>query len=168
MVVKCHHILYAGEYTGLQTATAAGVLTGCQERAPDVAECRTEGASSGEIRTTALEAKLGFISGGSRPVVGWDLKPVAPGTDVMSFKCAEAAFSASGSVIGQFAKVDRMASRVKLRYLATGGDQAVQQLEGGAKHTLTLAPSIGPSEPQGLAATIAIANESPLEIKPAP
>jgi hypothetical protein len=167
VAVKCRRVSSTGEFSGLQTVTAAAVLTGCQERAPATAECHTEGAGAGEIRSGALEGKLGFISASSR-VVGLDLKPVAPALEVMSFKCGAAAFSVTGSVIGQLTRVDRMSSRIKLRYTAAGGEQVPQQFEGGVKDTLALVPSMGAAEPLGLAGTASIASESPLEIKAAP
>jgi outer membrane protein assembly factor BamB len=168
VIVTCRHTVYAGEYTGLRTGTAAEVLTGCQGRAPAATQCQTQGASPGEIRTGALEGELGFVSGGSSPVVGWDLKPIPPASGVMSFNCGQAAFSVTGSVIARLTTIDRMTPRLKLKYVAAGGEQIPQQFEGGAKDTLTLVPSVGSPERVGLTATIPVGNGSPLEIKAAP
>lgn len=168
MTVKCSRNAYAGEYSSRHTANAALVLKGCRERAPAATSCASEGAPVGEIHSGALEGTLGFIRGGSSPAVGWDLKAAAPPLAVMSFRCGEAVFSVTGSVIAQVTRVDRMASRFKLTYVAAAGEQVPQAFEGGAKDTLALVPSLGPTEPLGIAAKVAIANGARLEIKALP
>jgi hypothetical protein len=156
-----------GEVQGARTLSATLTLTGC-ERASSHATCQSATAS-GEIVTTELEGELGFITGGTKPAVGLDLRH-AP--SIATFSCSSAAgieaVTLEGSVIARIAPIDRAASTFTLRYKARAGRQVPEAFEEGLNDTLVAQTLVGletTSEESVLLATATLSSEEPLEIK---
>jgi hypothetical protein len=161
--VTCAANTLAGEYTGAQTASMSLDLTACE--APGVlgGECQSEGAAAGEIRSGALDSRLGMIRGGKEPIVGWDLAGAAGG-DLMSFRCGGTEIVVTGSAIAPVMRVDHMAPTFRLRFRASRGEQDPEKFESGLNDTLSFVTSSA-EEQAGLTMYAIISNEEALEIK---
>ena len=76
-----------------------------------------------------------------------------------------------GSAIGVVKPIDRMSSQFTDTYTQKAGRQSAEQFEGGPKDTLVSSIVAGlerSSEQTGLAATLTVTGEEPLEIKAKP
>jgi hypothetical protein len=164
--IICGESVSDGSYTGPKTATVTLMLVGCNLEGT-ATRCQTNPAKEGEIEAS-LEAELGFITGGSRPVVGVALKPKAPSTVWAAFSCVKLPETPvlsgviEGSVIGRIKPLNRMTAEYAEIYSAAAGVQAVQQFEGGAKDTLTVKLLEGlttTTEEIGLRQRVALENE---------
>ena len=160
--VKCAAGSSTGEFTGARSQTTSLILTGCELASPK-ATCQTESAAAGEVRTSTLEGQLGFISKGSKPSVGIDLKP--SGSSIATFACGATKVTVNGSVIAPVTALDKMGTAFKVKLKASKGVQAPEQIEGGVKDTLGWTASPKPEEQLGLTATETLTSEEPLEIK---
>jgi hypothetical protein len=174
--VVCDSAASEGSYTGPDTETLRFVLKNCEE--PGGAKtCQNvvseEGVPPpGEIITNALKGELGVITGGEKPVVGWDIKP-AEGSIVAEYECVKGTVVfLEGSFINQVnkKKVNRMTGEFVLNYKAVGGKQVPESFEGGPKDTLTakeltLLPPSEKSEQLGWSVDEEVLNEEELEIK---
>ena len=163
--IKCLNNTFAGEYTGSQTAVVSMIWGGCEGSSGLGGKCQSEGAEAGEVRSNALEGQLGFIKSGTKPSVGWDLKPVSQAY-LATFKCGKLAVSLAGSVIAQSTPVDKMATTFKIGFKGgTEGVQSPERFEKGLKDTLTLIANGEEEEELGLRMTDSIVNEESVEIK---
>lgn len=172
-VITCAAATFEGSYTGPKTETVTLDLVGCiLSSSPSQQKCQTTPVKEGEIEAQ-LEGELGFISGGSKPVVGLDLKPKAPSTTFATFQCGKLpetgpSGTIEGSVIAPISPKNHMVEEFKLKYLQSGGKQAVEHFEGGPNDTLTVKLLSGvelKTEPIGLKTIVVDSNEEPLEIK---
>lgn len=161
--VKCAKSAYTGEYTGPQTAALSLTFTGCEAAGGLTGQCRSDGASAGEIKTNTLDGQLGVIAAQARPSIGWDLQPASE-PDLATFECGERVASLTGSVIVPVSGVDKMTAAFKLKFKASKGKQVPEQLEGGTRDTLSLLVA-GAEEQAGLTMSDSLADEEPLEIK---
>lgn len=156
-----------GEFTGPRTDRLTITFTGC-EFATSGIKCNSAGAAQGEIKTPQLEGVLGFINEhASPPSVGVNLKPVL-GKLFVAFECSGVPVKVNGSVIAPITPTGKMSSTSTLNYRASKGVQAVEEFEGGEKHTLRAVASGKETEPEqaGLRTTDTSTSEEPLEIKP--
>jgi PKD repeat protein/flagellar hook assembly protein FlgD len=162
--IKCSAGQATGTYATARTESLTIAFTGCELAVPKVS-CQSEGARAGEVKSSVLEAELGFIKGGSKPSVGLSLEPVAPDADLASFKCGEASLAVSGSAIAPVTAVDQMVKAFTSKYLASKGKQSSEHFEGGLNDTLDLTIAGKPEERLGLTATEKEVPEEALEIK---
>jgi hypothetical protein len=134
----------SGEWTGPKTATITSLaFEGCGS-ATQHTKC-TSGLSGTSISNgNPLEAELGLIVGGEKPVVGLDIRAKSPNTEVLSFQCGTPIteppaehWTIEGSVIGSLKPPNRMVSEYKLLYAATNGLQQYQKFEGGGTDVLS-------------------------------
>jgi alpha-tubulin suppressor-like RCC1 family protein len=139
--VGCTAGFLQGEWTGAKTATITLIeLSGCGTA---TTKCATSIAGSSIKNQNPLEGALGLIVGGEKPLVGLDIKPKSPSTEVLSFICGQPtveppgeAWSIEGSVIGSIKPPDSMHTEFQLLYAASGGLQSYERFEGGLKDTL--------------------------------
>jgi hypothetical protein len=176
--IKCIDANVNGEYSGPKTATVTVEFQGCTN--PAAAQCQSvqNPNNKSEIKTFPLEAELGFIKnqvieGKTLVVVGLDLKPQPPLTELAAYECSGSGETAhvTGSVIGRVSPIDKMTTTLNLAYVATrGGEQRPQQFEGGPLDTLSTTFTKG-LETLGSGASslnnhsYAGKNTNPLEIK---
>jgi len=168
---------FSGEYLSPKTASVTVVFQGCLD-VQTLKTCQTDPKNNGEITNQVpMEAELGFIKGGEKPIAGLDLKPATP----ITFTCGAgpevtAIVSVSGSVIGAIKPANSMRSIFKLIYTATKGKQNPEKFEEGVKDTLSLQKIVGittTTEQAGLTIIgveekpkpLFIENEEPIEIK---
>ena len=161
--MTCLNNTFTGEYTGSQTAVVSMVLRGCEGSHALGGKCQSEGAEAGEVRSNALDGQLGVIQSGTKPSVGWDLKPALE-PYLATFKCGESTISVAGSVIARLASVDKMGTTFKLQFKASKGQQAPERFEKGRKDTLTRVTD-GEEQEAGLKMSGSIVNEESVEIK---
>jgi hypothetical protein len=178
--ITCAAAELTGEYTGAKTASVAVKFIGCDDqhgRSCQSAAYLTEG----EIQSpTPEEAELGFITGGEKPIVGLDLKPKSPSTNLWAFECGQPPEKnvvhgvIEGSAIGRITKIDVASEEFTLTYKQKAGVQAPERFEGGLKDTLLFTTTQGVekgerSEEQAALAFVAtLPGEEPLEIKAKP
>lgn len=139
-----------GEYTGAKTSKLfllaeacedTNIKKPCQSFVPEEKEVKP---IEGVIKTLPLKGELGYISGGgtSKPTVGWDYSPEV-GSIVATFECGTTLglgekVTLEGSYIPRVKNpLQKMAEEFHFLYSAVGGKQVPEQLEGGAKDTLT-------------------------------
>jgi hypothetical protein len=173
--ILCGGSTWEGDYTGPKTETVTVVLIGCTEVASKK-PCESNPAREGEIEPgQPLEGELGFIKGGTKPVVGLDLKQQPT---FMAFECgrlgeANTGVVVEGSVIGAVAagtasNINRMSEETLIKYKAKSGAQLPEQFEGGPKDTLTATFVSGQGnlvEGMALLGAVSDGAEEPLEIK---
>jgi alpha-tubulin suppressor-like RCC1 family protein len=131
-VLQCTESDIAGEYTGPQSASLSLVLRGCSSQLAG-GKCQSEGAGEGEV-TATLQARLGIISAGKKPSLGWDLQP-ASGLELADFECDAHQIPLEGSIIGPVTRVDKMSSSFSLTFAAPKGVQVPESFEDGLKDT---------------------------------
>ena len=141
--IKCVAANLTGEWTGGKTASVTIEFQGCVNALSQ--QCQS-GANKSEIKTLPLEAELGFIrnelkEGKLIVVVGLDLKPQPPLTDLAVYECGSVTETAhlEGSVIGRFGPIDKMTteSNLTLNTKSAGTVQVYEKFEGGLKDTLS-------------------------------
>ncbi len=165
--ITCSSGTSSGEYTGASTLTITLTLSGC-ERASDHEQCQSVAAPAGQITTSALEGELGIISRSKPLAAGLDLEH---SPTLATFECSSTAplgkevVSLEGSVIGAVKKLDAPVAGFTVTFKQHAGSQLPEAFEGGAADTLSTAILGGGSEPTGLAATLSLSDEEPLEIK---
>jgi hypothetical protein len=160
----------SGEYTGSKTSTVTIKLTSCKYGATKQV-CQSAGAAAGEIVTSPLEGKLGYIEdqfkeGTQLISVGLDLTHAS---SLLSAECGaqKVPLTLSGSVIGQLTPIDAMSSAFVVQFSQAGGAQSPEAFEERAKDTLSL--SVGGSSPEGagLSAKVKLTNGEHLQVKAA-
>jgi hypothetical protein len=145
------------------------------------AECKTAGAAGGEVITSSLKGKLGYISGkGAKPplpppVVGLELTPVAKKGPFLAFECAggalkievgEGSGKGGNRIIAPITEVNRMSNTFTETYAEKEGKQEPQSFQGIFKlANLEERTNGGAWEPDGLEGVITLTNEQELEIK---
>jgi hypothetical protein len=148
-----------------------------------VTKCTSSISGTTIQNQSPLEGELGFIVSGEKPLVGLDIKPKSPSSEVLSFTCGKPrveppgeVWTIEGSVIGSIKPIDVMRTAFTMLYTASKGLQSPERFEGGLKDTL-LASRLLEGEPEpkreqaGLTlkgpekAAIVADGEEPLEIK---
>lgn len=168
---------FSGEYTGPKEATLSVNLGECSYSRTGQS-CQSSPLKAGVIEASGLEAKLGFIVGGEKPRVGWDLKQPSMVTPaVFTYECgklpeATVSGSVAGSVIAQVTPIDKMTTETALRYRVTAGKQSPESFENEAKDILTTTfesgfpvKSVEAVEQTGLRTRVVGTSEEPLEVK---
>jgi hypothetical protein len=164
--IKCSGNSVRGSYSGFQQAALSLVFTGCEGTGTLPGKCETEGALEGEIRSAPLSAQLGITAGGSKPKIGWELRP-ASGPTLLTFSCGSVGVSVSGYVIGAVTTVDKMGALFTLKFKWSAGKQSPERLEGGP--SAALSAQIGETtQPIGLTVTDVVSGEELVEIKAVP
>lgn len=155
-----------GEYTGLQTVSAAMTFTGCERPGEP---CTSSGASTGEISTLALQGILGIEKLGethARDKLALDFSPAGgPGT-FMQFSCGATSVSIRGSVILPLVAT-KMEAISKQRFLASKGKQKPERLAAGPKDVLEASFNGRAFEQIGLTVKVTKTNEEAVEANPA-
>ena len=176
MRISCSTALLEGEYTGAKTASVEAVLKGCENPATKQ-ECQSAAVAAGELQSPSpAEAELGFITGGEKPVVGLDLKPKSPSSNLWTFECGTPpekteTGTIEGSVIGAVKKIDVKTAENTLTYKQSAGFQNPERFEGGLKDTLLITSTAGvekgekSEEQAGFSGSVTISSEEPIEIK---
>jgi hypothetical protein len=161
--IKCTANTLAGEYNRPQTAVLEITPTGCEANGIGGGKCQSQGASTGEIKTVALDGQLGTIETGAKPTIGWELTPTS-GTELAVFTCGSTEVSLEGSVIAPVKTVDKMRAAFTLKFMGKKGVQVPERFAGGSKDTLIL-HTPGGSEAIGLMGTLTMSGEEDIEIK---
>jgi hypothetical protein len=165
--LTCSQTAGSGAYTGAKTATATLTLTGCK-LAASKAPCRSAGAAAGEIVTSPLAGKLGFIKdavegGQLRVSVGLDLEH---SPTLLAAECDGGVdVSVSGSVIAPFKTLEKTAATSTLAFGQTAGRQLPEAFEEGAPDTLSTVFGTQPAQQSGLKVNLKLHNEEPIEVK---
>jgi hypothetical protein len=117
--------------------------------------------------TSTLVGELGFSKDNEplKPLVGLDLQPAPPASNVATFECGGVQETVAGSVIGSEPSIDKMSSAFPVKFAQAHGLQLPQAFEEGPQDTLTTTAGTGPAEQTGLAGKTANASEEPIEIK---
>jgi hypothetical protein len=148
--VECTSDESSGEVSGARLAKKVVVkFKGCKSTGFISATCTTSGASSGEIRTSSLNAKPVFINGktGKNEERGLDLTPEATGP-FAAFSCTifgigptltvENKTASENSVIGVIpaAEVGKQESKVTITFSQSSGNQIPSEYEepAASKH----------------------------------
>lgn len=170
-----------GEYTGAKTEKLFVLAAGCEDTSikmpcqsllPEEKEVKP---IEGVIKTLPLKGELGFISGGGtgKPTVGWDTSPEV-GSIVATFECGTTLglgekVTLEGSYIPRVkSRLQKMFEEFHFQYTAVGGKQVPEQLEGGAKDTLTAKFQNGlesVTEAIGYSAKEEVFTEEPIEYR---
>jgi len=173
--IKCIASNLTGEWTGGKTANVTIEFQGCVNALGQ--QCQS-GQNKSEIKTLPLEGELGFINDQVKEgkliiVVGLDLKPQPPLTDLAIYECGSITETAriEGSVIGTIKPIEKMTTESNLVFntKSAGEVQYWQQFEGGLKDTLSTTFTTG-TESTTAPTTLKIFSETgknsvPLEIK---
>ncbi len=184
-VIECAGASGEGEYEGSKSlAIKKLILSGCAESPSKgvASDCQGIGAADGEIEVKELAGELGYVEVVPNPVretekVGIDLKAASSST-LASFECGGAnemlgkgtgtgtLREIEGSVIGNVSDTNNMTSTNTTTYGASGGAQVPEHFEDGIPDTLiTLVGLTKAAEPTTLAATEAVTNEEPIEVR---
>ncbi len=162
--IICTHATGSGEYPGRSTVGGVRItLAGCELAGQS---CASEGAVSGEVRSSALEGTIGVIEAGKTPLtnkLGVDLFPVAHAGPVAEFLCGATEVSVRGSVIASVA-ADKMLSTTLLQLTALKGRQKPEAFLGGAVDVLEASFAKAPYEQIGLTLKATQTNEEALEL----
>lgn len=139
--------------------------------------CGSQGAPAGEIVTTLLGGKLGYISGkGTKaPVAGQELHPEAKkglfaefacGGGAVSVKVGEGSGKGGDCIIAVVEPVNVSSTTANERYSGAGGAQNPQHFEGSTR-TCNLESSLngGAYERATLTLVATVTSEEPLEIR---
>jgi Regulator of chromosome condensation (RCC1) repeat/Subtilase family/IPT/TIG domain len=157
-LLTCNAGAASGQYTGWQTATVSLTLTDCTMQVFGPVPCRSSEAAAGEIKIAALPVRLGFISAGAKPSVGWMLG--ASGSPIASFECEGFPESLTGAVIGALHTADKMSASNALTFKGREGAQTPSSFEGGNEVALTLAGARSGKVSLATSATVAGAEAS--------
>jgi hypothetical protein len=168
---------YSGEYTGAKTSTVNIVLRECTYSVTKK-PCQNNALStSGTIEGTGLEGRLGYIIGGEKPQVGWDItQPSALTTTLFSFECGKTPEAViqkiSGSVIARIVTIEKMAHEFTIKFKQSpAGHQVPEKLEGEPTDVMTTTfetgfpPAVETSEQTAMATKLIQSSEEELEYK---
>jgi len=170
-----------GSYTGAKTEKLTLLAANCEDKnskkpcqsfLPEEKEVKP---IEGVIASLPLKGELGFISGGgtSKPTVGWDISPET-GPIVATVECGTTLglgekVTLEGSYIPRVrSSLQKMHEEFHFQYTAVNGKQVPEQLEGGAKDTLTAKFLNGvesTTEEIGYSAREEVYNEEPYEYR---
>ncbi len=163
--IRCQLAILTSEYTGSQTAAVSITFKECDAAALG-GKCQSVGANVGEVRSYPLEGRLGFIKGGARPSVGWDLQS-ASGPDLVTFDCAAMEISLAGSVIALLGNIDKPDGYFGVKFVASKGRQKPESFEGLPNDVLSFVTTDA-HEQAGLTMTTDLGEGGGLEIKAIP
>jgi hypothetical protein len=143
--IKCLAANFSGEWTGPKTASLTVEFQACTNAAGQQCQSTTNPQNKSEIKTFPVKGELGFIKdevkeGKLITVVGLDLKPQSPLTQLAEYECtgSKETEHVEGSVIGGIKPFNKMATESNLLYSATkAGEQRPEAFQGGPKDTLT-------------------------------
>jgi hypothetical protein len=143
--IKCLVANFGGEWTAPKTASVTVEFQGCYNAGGQQCQSTTNPQNKSEIKTFPVEGELGFIKhevkeGKLIIVVGLDLKPQSPLTQLAEYECTGSKETGhlEGSVIGAIKPFNRMTTESNLLYSATkAGEQRPEAFQGGPKDTLT-------------------------------
>jgi hypothetical protein len=164
----CAKATGSGEYTGSKTSSVTLKLHGCKYGATKLV-CQSAGAATGEIVSSPIAGKLGFIQDDFREGTAFTkiglLLTGAP--SLLGAECGsqKTALTVAGSVIGELTPHSLMTGTFTLLFTQASGAQAPESFEEEAKQSLTLAFGGGAPEATGLSATPKLKNEEHLEVK---
>jgi hypothetical protein len=155
----------SGEYSGTKSSTLTLKLASCKFSGVK-GTCHSEGATAGEIVTSPLTGKLGFIEdrvveGNEVLNVGMDIS--AP--SVLSAECGTQKVAVSGSAIGVFTPTNTMSKSFVVTFTQASGAQQPQSFEEEPKDTLSLSSGGGSPQAAGLSSKVKLVNEEKLAIK---
>ncbi|MBA3807921.1 MAG: hypothetical protein H0X28_05960 [Solirubrobacterales bacterium] len=168
----------SGEFTGPRSATVRLTFTGCESAAK--APCQSEAAPSGEVVSTVLAGRLGFIknrinAGKALISAGLSLGASAPEAVVAMLECGQGLSGTGtplmldGSAIAAIVSEDRMVASNTIKFTAAGAQQKPEGFEGTAMNEV-LQTSLGGGafEQTSLTLKSTLTSEEPLEIKATP
>jgi hypothetical protein len=161
--VRCNTEESGGEFNSPKTVTGIVVrFTGCHSLG---FICSTEGSSKGEIVTNPLEGKIGFESK-AKKTVGLDLFPTAADKGLyVTFFCPPTLhISVGGSVLVPVTPVDKMLTKLTLKYHAAKGKQNPEKLEGEEKDVLLTTINTKAPEQSGITITSTMTGEEEAEV----
>jgi len=174
--ISCLAANISGEWTGAKTASVTTEFQGCTTSTG--VQCQSNPQNKSEIKTLPDEGELGFIKheeveGKLIIVVGLDLRPTPPLTELATYECTGSNEMAhlEGSVIGKVKPFDKMTTELNLAITATkAGVQVPEQFAGGPKDTLTTSLTSGIETFGPFASSLNVKSETgkdaePLEIK---
>ena len=160
--MSCAHGTLAGVLSGPQSAEQSLTLTGCAASGLGAAEC-SSGATNGEIRFEALAGRLGIISAGAKPDVGWRLSALHGGV-LASFTCGSSHYTLGGAVIAPLKTIDKASGSFELTFKGKRGVQSPGAFEGEAPSALTFAGPHG-EEAASLSSHMTFGEGGAVEVK---
>ncbi|MGA2455653.1 MAG: IPT/TIG domain-containing protein [Solirubrobacteraceae bacterium] len=175
--IKCSSSALRGDYTSARELSAHLTLSGCAGKGESPAfpaidgKCQSVGAAPGEIRSGELAGRLGIISDGSSPSVGWELGRRTAGSDFVTFECEPPyGISVMYSAIGVVTALDEASSSFALEYEGADGVQAPKEFEDGTSAILRTDTSADPHAEEWTVLTLkaTLTGEESLEIKALP
>ncbi len=156
----------SGEYSGTQASTMTLKLIGCKYSSGKLS-CHSAGAAAGEIVTSPLTGKLGFVTDHeieNRLVLTVGIDFTAQPA-LLTAECGTHKLSVGGSVIGVLTPVETMTKSFVLQFTQASGAQQPESFDEEPKDTLSLSFDGGSAEGAGLSAKVKLANEEKLSIK---
>ena len=176
--IKCLATNIGGEWTGPKTASVNVEFQGCYNAQSQQCQTVTNPQNKSEIALKGVLGELGYIKyeeveGKVIVVVGLDLKPQPPMTQLAEYECTGSSETGhlEGSVIGKLTPIDKMTTESKLLYSATkAGEQRPEAFQESAKDTLITSFTAGTEAKGSAASSLNIkeykgSNAAPLEIK---
>jgi hypothetical protein len=132
-------------------------------------KCKSEGQTTGTIKTYFLVAEIGWVSK-AKNEVGLDFKPGPENATLLAkFACAGDEFEVKGSVIGALTPINEMGTESKQVFAGLAGEpftQEIQNLEGMPKDTLiTQAVKVIEGEHESAQYTIATTKTEDVEVE---
>jgi hypothetical protein len=130
--------------------------------------CHSSGAAAGEIVTSPLQGKLGFVQDheaeGHVAVLSVGIDISAQPT-LLTAECGTQRLAVSGSAIGVLTPVETMTKSFLLTFTQAGGAQQPESFEEEPKDTLSLSFGGGSPEAAGLGAKVKLVNAEKLSVK---
>ncbi len=160
--LRCTQGALAGHLSGPQSAEQSLTLSGCEASGLAGTVC-SSGSTAGEVRFEALAGRLGIITAGSKPDVGWRLSPLN-GAVLASFTCGGTHYSLSGAVIASLKPINKPSGSFKLTFKGKRGVQAPGAFEGQPAGALTLSGP-GSDEAASLSAHVSFGEGGGVEVK---
>jgi hypothetical protein len=149
----------SGTFSTAKTAAATVLkFTNCQLGG---IPCTTSGRPSGELETSQLEGKVGWISKAGMSA-GLSLEPSGNGT-FMEFACGGTHLTVTGGIVVSL-KAGKTLVAHSLKYNGRKGKQTPTRIEGEAPEVLSATQGTGTPEAMSLGAKITQSFEEPAEI----
>lgn len=156
--LECKSVSGSGAYDSSREIDAVElVFSGCEAAGT---ACSSEGAAAGEIRSSQLEALLGYEQKAKKKL-GLDFFPDGHLGDLLVAHCGSATWTIRGSVIAPI-KADKAATATVLKLAASKGKQKIQHLEGEAADVLEASLG-GAYEAVGLTASVTLTSQEAIE-----
>jgi hypothetical protein len=160
--LRCSAGTLAGRLSGPQSAEQTLTLTGCDATGLAGAEC-SSAATAGEVRFEPLLGKLGIISAGAKPDVGWRLAALHGGP-LASFTCGSTHYTLGGAVIAPLKSIDKASGSFSLTFKGKRGVQTPGSFEGQGSSALTLSGPHG-AEAASLSSHMTFGEGGGVEVK---